>query len=63
AVRNIIRESRTFEIPNVIETSRSVGMISLDASITELCRRGCISQDDALARAVSPGYVSRQLAA
>ena len=63
AVRNIIRESRTFEIPNVIETSRAVGMISLDASITELCRRGCISQDDALARAVSPAYVSRQLAA
>ncbi len=63
AVRNIIREARTFEIPNVIETSRSVGMISLDASITELCRRGCISHEDALARAVSPGYVSRQLAA
>ena len=63
AVRNIIRESRTFEIPNVIETCRSLGMISLDASITELCRHGYISQDDALARAVSPGYVSRQLAA
>jgi len=38
-------------------------MISLDASITDLCRQGCISQDDALSRAVSPGYVSRQLAA
>jgi twitching motility protein PilT len=26
AVRNIIREARTFEIPNVIETNRAIGM-------------------------------------
>ncbi|MHC4651568.1 MAG: type IV pilus twitching motility protein PilT, partial [Planctomycetota bacterium] len=33
AVRNIIREARTFEIPNVIDTNRQLGMISLDNAI------------------------------
>ena len=32
AVRNIIREARTFEIPNVIDTNRQMGMVSLDNS-------------------------------
>jgi twitching motility protein PilT len=63
AVRNIIRESRTFEIPNVIETSRSIGMASLDSSIAELCFNGTISCDDAIARAAAPEHMARQLAA
>ena len=63
AVRNIIRESRTFEIPNVIETSRSLGMTSLDASIAELCFNGTISHDDAIARSAAPEHMARQLAA
>ena len=63
AVRNIIRESRTFEIPNVIETSRSIGMASLDSSIAELCFNGTISRDDAIARAAAPEHMARQLAA
>ena len=63
AVRNIIRESRTFEIPNVIETSRSLGMTSLDASIAELCFNGSISHEDAVARASSPEHMARHLAA
>ncbi|MFN7429343.1 MAG: type IV pilus twitching motility protein PilT, partial [bacterium] len=36
AVRNLIREARAFEIPNVIETSRALGMTTLDRSIAEL---------------------------
>ena len=36
AVRNCIRENRIFEIPNVIETSRALGMQTLDSSIKQL---------------------------
>ncbi len=63
AVRNIIREARTFEIPNVIDTSRNLGMISLDNSIAELYFNGLISREDAIAQAAYPDKLERQLAA
>ena len=63
AVRNIIREARTFEIPNIIDTSRNLGMISLDNSIAELYFNGLISREDAIAQAAYPDKLERQLAA
>ena len=63
AVRNIIREARTFEIPNVIETSRSIGMTTLDNSIAELYFNGMISREDAIAQAAYPDKLDRTLAA
>ena len=63
AVRNLIRESRTFEIPNVIETSRGLGMTTLDASIAELCFNGLITREDAVARATHPLAMEQALAA
>ena len=63
AVRNIIREARTFEIPNVIETSRSIGMTTLDTSIAELYFNGMISREDAIAQAAYPDKLDRTLAA
>ena len=63
AVRNLIREARTFEIPNVIETSRAIGMCSLDSSIAELYFNGYISREDAIAQAAFPDKLVRQLAA
>ncbi|MBC24357.1 MAG: type IV pili twitching motility protein PilT [Phycisphaerae bacterium] len=63
AIRNIIRESRTFEIPNVIDTSRQMGMRSLDTAIAELYFNGMISREDAVAQAAFPDKLERQLAA
>ena len=63
AVRNIIREARTFEIPNVIDTNRHMGMVSLDNSIAELYFNGLISREDAIAQAAYPDKLERQLAA
>ncbi|MCC6676252.1 MAG: PilT/PilU family type 4a pilus ATPase [Phycisphaerales bacterium] len=63
AVRNLIREARTFEIPNVIETNRAIGMCSLDTSIAELYFNGLISREDAIAQAAFPDKLERQLAA
>jgi len=63
AVRNIIRENRSFEIPNVIETNRNLGMVSLDTSISELYFNGMISREDAIAQAAYPDKLERALAA
>lgn len=63
AVRNIIRESRTFEIPNVIETNSRKGMISRDASIASLVLNGLVEQDVAIANSTDPTRLQMTLAA
>jgi len=63
AVRNLIRENRAFEIPNVIETNRALGMNTLDNSISELYFNGMISREDAVAQAAYPEKLERMLAA
>jgi twitching motility protein PilT len=63
AVRNCIRENRIFEIPNVIETSRALGMQSLDSSIKQLYVNGYVSKEDAIAQAAHPEKLERALVA
>jgi twitching motility protein PilT len=63
AVRNCIRENRIFEIPNVIETSRALGMQTLDSSIKQLFVNGYISREDAVAQAAHPEKLERALVA
>jgi twitching motility protein PilT len=63
AVRNCVRENRVFEIPNIIATSRALGMQSLDDSIKQLCVNGYVSREDAVAQAAHPEKLERSLAA
>ena len=63
AVRTLIREDRAFEIPNVIETNRAMGMNTLDNAIAELYFNGMISRDAAIAQAAYPAKLERELAA
>jgi twitching motility protein PilT len=63
AVRNCIRENRIFEIPNAIETSRALGMQTLDSSIKQLFVNGYITKEDAIAQAAHPEKLDRALVA
>jgi len=47
ATANLIREGRTFEILNVIETSSGEGMVSLNKSLENLVQMGEITLDNA----------------
>ncbi|MCX7982390.1 MAG: type IV pilus twitching motility protein PilT [Syntrophales bacterium] len=51
AVRNLIRESKTFQIPSMIQTGKKYGMQLLDDAIMDLLNRGWISADEAYAKA------------
>jgi twitching motility protein PilT len=62
-VRNLIRENRVFEIPNVIETNRALGMTTLDNAIAELYFNGDITREDAVAQAANPEKLQKTLAA
>ncbi|MFZ5826926.1 MAG: type IV pilus twitching motility protein PilT [Bacillota bacterium] len=46
AVRNLIREGKTHQIPSVIQTGGKLGMRLMEASVRELYERGIISQED-----------------
>ena len=47
AVRNLIRESKTFQIPSMIQTGKKFGMQMLDDAIQDLLQRGLITPDEA----------------
>lgn len=53
AVRNLIREGKSHQLASVIQTGARFGMQSMDFSLKDLYRRGLISYDEALARAVN----------
>jgi twitching motility protein PilT len=61
AVRNCIRENRVYEIPNVIETSRRMGMQSMDHSIADMCLKGYIDREEAILRSTNPGKLDKLL--
>ena len=50
AVRNLIRENKTFRIDSTIQTSRDKGMKLLDDSLLELYERGLIERTEVLTR-------------
>ncbi len=47
AVRNLIRENKTFQIPSVMETGKAHGMRTLDESLLELVAAGLVDGVDA----------------
>jgi len=62
AARNCIRENRIFEIPNIIETSRRLGMRTLDNSIAEMYSKGYLDREEAVMRSSNPGKMEKVLA-
>lgn len=61
AVRNIIREGKSYLIDNLIETSAELGMQILERSLAELVKKGKISQDIALRYAQRPELLGKLL--
>ena len=54
AVRNTIREGKTHQLSNIIQTSAAEGMISMDKVLAELVSKGDITIDNALTWALDP---------
>jgi twitching motility protein PilT len=48
AVKNLIREGKLYQLPNVIRTHREIGMISLDEALVSLYLKGTISGESLL---------------
>ncbi len=52
AVRNLIREGKTFQIPSMIQTGKKYGMQTLDDSIMELLNARKISPEEAYMKCI-----------
>ncbi len=62
AVRNLVREGKTRQIRNVITTSQSDGMMTLEMSMNRLVSQGIVEFDDAMLRALHPAEIERPMA-
>lgn len=61
AVANLIREKRTHEIPIVIETGSTEGMIDMNRSLADLVGRGEITVETAYQYSLNPNVLQRLL--
>jgi twitching motility protein PilT len=52
AVRNLIREGKTYQIPSMIQTGKKYGMQTLDDAIMDLLQRRIIDATDAYSKCV-----------
>jgi len=53
-IRNMIREAKTHQIYSAIQTGQKHGMQTMDQSLADLYRKGKISLEVAMARAIDP---------
>ncbi len=61
AVRNLIREDKIFQIPNVIQAGGKSGMHSLDSDLLRLVREGRVSREEAMQIADNPKSFDMEL--
>ncbi|MBD3250198.1 MAG: PilT/PilU family type 4a pilus ATPase [Candidatus Pacebacteria bacterium] len=61
AIRNLIRESKTYQIDNTIQTSGSQDMMLIEKHLAQLVQQGMISQEVALRQAFRPNEMQRLL--
>lgn len=54
SIATLIRENKTFRIPNDILTGSKFGMVSLDECLAGLYRRGIITYDEVMSKAQDP---------
>jgi twitching motility protein PilT len=51
AIANLIRESKVFQIPSIMQTGRKLGMCLMNDSLFKLAKDGIVAPEEALAKA------------
>ena len=58
AVKNLIREGKTFQLPSIIETNSNLGMTTLGQALQELVVKGVITPESAVTKGLDPALLS-----
>jgi twitching motility protein PilT len=61
AIRNLIREAKTHQLPTALQTGHQYGMCTMDESLAGLYRRGLITYETALTQASEPAELKTML--
>src|SRR5207249_11378022 len=60
AVSNLIREGKTFQIPSIMQTSKQLGMVTLNDALLDLVEKQEISPDEAYMKRSEERRVGRE---
>ena len=63
AISNLIREGKTFQIPSIIQTSKKLGMLTLNDALLELVEKKVVEPDEAYLRSVEKSGLAASLKA
>jgi twitching motility protein PilT len=63
AISNLIREGKTFQIPSILQTSRRLGMVTLNDALMEHVDAGVVEPKEAYMKAVDKLGFANQLRA
>lgn len=61
AIRNLIRDNKTYQIISQLQTGGKFGMQTLDMALRNLCKAGIISREEAMNHANDPDGLTRML--
>jgi twitching motility protein PilT len=61
AIRNLMREGKTYQMMNIIQTSTQQGMQTLNQALADLCQKNMISHEQALARSIDTPELTEML--
>ncbi|HEY6091008.1 MAG TPA: type IV pilus twitching motility protein PilT [Gemmatimonadales bacterium] len=63
AISNLIREGKTFQIPSIIQTSKKLGMLTMNDALLDLVEKKLIDPDEAYMKSVEKSGLAASLKA
>ncbi len=61
AIRNLIREAKTHQIPSMIQTSGNQGMITMDQCLRDLYLKGYVTMEEIFSRCQNPDELKKMI--
>ena len=54
AIRNLIREGKTHQLPGTMQVSQKVGMQTMDMALADLASKGVVTREEAQSKSANP---------
>ena len=58
----MIRDGKTYQIPNIMQVGQSLGMQTMDMALTDLVTRGVVHKVEAQSRSMNPNLFGQTMA-
>jgi twitching motility protein PilT len=59
AIRNLIRENKVAQMPSIMQTSKALGMMTMEAAVKELVARNLVTTEEVAFYLPGPGSLGR----